>query len=216
MRLTGILNKWNYDSAGGGSPWKSVCISCSSWKRKPWDRVFIPRPGRGKGRGPQSPEKKPMKHFWITTCLLEYARWTNAVRSKIRTQANRPHPHLRLGHHVSPGKPAPPLPANQCVTNSLTPSPPTMEVFRAKDSFSWLSWPFAHGRGWHGAGQLASGHPDAGLLGSCHHFFCHHSLSFLSRLSHQNLAVINFACMLITLLICNSLLCQQDQPGFSL
>ena len=124
MRLPGIPNKilqrW--------SPWKSLCISSTIWKKKPWNGVFIPSPGTGKGRGPQHPEEKPMKQLWETACLLTYARWTDGVRSKIRIRANRLHPYLRLGRHVSPAKLAPPLPTNQCVTHSPPPHQPCKEL----------------------------------------------------------------------------------------
>ena len=100
----------------------------------------------------------------------------------------------------------PPLPINRYV-NFFTPKLPTLYVLKTKDSFSWL---FCHGWGVGGtSGHKARGHPFlatrplATLL-----------LPPLLLLSHKNLALINITCMSICLLICNSLLCQQEELSF--
>ena len=131
----------------------------------------------------------------------------NRVRRETRIQVTDPHTYLSLGSHIPLGKLAPPSPVNQ--NNIFTPKPPTMWVLRTKDL--GLSPPLPLPPLPLPPLPLAL----AALAMPCLEPVHFSPTSAKPVLFHENLSLINPAYMLLGLLVCTSLLYQQEEPGFS-
>ena len=88
MRLPGIPNNMVQKA---GSPWKSVCITPTSWEKENLETVYSSKAWKGEGEGDYSIQRKTHKTT-LVNCLppVTYAKWTNRVWSKIRIWAYRP------------------------------------------------------------------------------------------------------------------------------
>ena len=109
IRLPGISNNISKTMIvqGQGKPLKDCVYHLHQLgKGKPWDCVFIPRPGREKGRDTTVPKGEISYKTTFVNCLppIMYAKWTNRVWSKIRIWANWLSLILCLSSHISPGE----------------------------------------------------------------------------------------------------------------
>ena len=80
------------------------------------------------------PKERTHKQFWLTACLPSHMQNEQSLE-QYKDSANRPHPYLHFGSHVSPRKLVPPLPANQ---NAIS-SPPHHQLCKSSGLSLWAS-----------------------------------------------------------------------------
>ena len=165
IRLPGILNNMRKTMivCGGWGISLTICVYHLHWlgQGKPWDCVFLPRPGRGKMEGLQCPKEKAPRTTSVN-CLPPSCVENEQIESGARWGFGLTDPtHTYVWVVTSPqGKLAPPLPINQYGT----PSPPSHQLEKPSEQRtlslgSWPSWLFlSHGEvGWGGGEPWSAG-----------------------------------------------------------